>query len=94
MFFFGWGTKNKTWPIVGSDKYLVATWSHFHIFLIPIGYGIKWHIIGDSRSEDVQISYDKVKEMFPENTPKVHIFQKYGLIIFIGALWLLSFFIV
>lgn len=90
MFLFGWGTKNKTWPMADTNKHLVATWSYFHLFWLSIGYNIKWSIIGDNRSEDLQITYNKVKEMFSGDVPKVNIWQRYGLLIVVGILGFFS----
>lgn len=86
---FGWGNKSKAWKI-NDIHHLVVSWSYFHIFWCPFASNIKWHIIGDKRSEDATISYEKVKEMFPTNTPKLNIWQRYGLLLVIGIIVLVS----
>lgn len=89
MFFFGWGKKSKAWEI-GDEMHLVVSWSYFDIFWCPIAFGVQWHLVGDKRSEDATISYEKVKELFPTNTPSLNIWQKYGLLLVIGGFVLVS----
>lgn len=76
---FGWGKKQKIWTLT-NDKQLIAVWSYFHIFWFPMRVSaITWYIIGDSRSEDVAIPYEKVKELFPEKVPDIGFWNQYGL---------------
>lgn len=88
MIFFGWGKKQKSWK-TPDGKYLVVTWSFFHIFWCPIAFKIKWHLIEDDKIdvhvivEDRIISSEKVKEIFPKQTPDLSIWERYGLIIII-----------
>lgn len=79
---FGWGKKTKIWGI-DENSHLLAVWNYFHIFWCPIAYNVQWHLIGDKRSEDQVISYEKVKELFPNETPELNLWQKYGLIFLI-----------
>jgi hypothetical protein len=105
MIFFGWGKKQKHWKTL-DGKYLVVSWSYFHIFWCPIAFKIKWHLIAEDKEnshghintlseedkitahiilEDCTISYDKVKEIIPEKTPDLSVWERYGLgIIIIG----------
>lgn len=89
MIFFGWGNKTKAWKI-NDEKDLIAAWGYFHIFWCPLAFRVKWHLVGDKRSEDMIINYEKVKEMFPNNTPNLNIWQRYGLLLVIGGLVLIS----
>src|SRR3989344_7357786 len=88
MIFFGWGKKQKKWK-TPDGKYLVVTWSYFHIFWCPIAFKIKCHLIEDDKIdvhvivEDRTISSEKVKEIFSEQTPDLSIWERYGLIIII-----------
>ena len=91
MLFFGWGTKIKSW-VVDNEHQLVAHWSYFSIFFCPIAFGITWHIRGDSRLEDKMISHNDVKRMFPVATPDIGMWNRCGLLIIIGGLFLLSLF--
>lgn len=89
MIFFGWGKKSDAWKI-NDEKHLMVSWSYFHIFWCPLAFSVQWHLIGDKRSEDITISYEKVKEMFPNNTPSLNIWRRYGLLLVIGGLVLIS----
>lgn len=71
--------------------HLVVTWNYFHIFWCPVATNIKWHIVGDKRSEDREIDYEEVKKLIPQDTPNLSIWQEYGLVIIIGALILYGF---
>ena len=88
---FGWGKKSKIWKI-NDDSHLLAVWKYFHILWCPIGYNVQWHIVGDKRSEDQIVSYEKVKELFPNETPDLNWWQKYGLIYVIAGLIIISLF--
>lgn len=85
MIFWGWGRKNKTWNL-GEGLYLMATWSYFDIFFMPIAFDKKWHILSNNRDEDKIISYEEVKKLIPENTPTIGYFYEYGLLIAAGIL--------
>jgi len=84
MIFFGWGKKTRTWPI-DEERTLVAVWRYFDIFwLFPIAGSIHWYIVTDNRSEDTEINYERVRQYFPTNTPKVGIWWRFGLLIMIA----------
>ena len=85
MFFFGWGKNNRQW-IINEELILMATWSYIDIFFFPVAFNIKWHLLGNNRLEDKIITYEKVKELIPENTPKISIWHRYGLIIGIAII--------
>jgi len=89
MFFWGWGNNSKQWQY--GDKFIVVTWTYFHLFFFPIGFNIKWHLMGDSRSEDQVIPYSKVQELLPNETPKLNIWHRYGLLLGIAALFIIGF---
>lgn len=95
MIFFGWGKKQKYWKTHGG-KYLVVSWSYFHIFWCPIALKIKWHLIEDEKInvhvivEDRTISPEKVKEIFPEQTPELSVWERYGLVILIVGIAILN----
>lgn len=88
MIFFGWGKKQKNWK-TPDGKYFVVTWNYFHIFWCPVAFKVKWHLIEDEKIdvhvivEDRIVSFEKVKEIFPEQTPDLNVWERYGLIIFI-----------
>lgn len=68
-----------------DGKFLVATWRYFHVFWIfPIAGKIQWFIISDKRSEDIEIPYEKVQQLIPNETPKVNVWDRFGLLIVIG----------
>jgi len=85
---FGWGKKQKSWK-TPNGKCLVVTWNYLHIFWCPIAFKIKWYLIEDEKIdihviiEDCVISSEKIKEIFPELTPDLNIWERYGLIIII-----------
>jgi hypothetical protein len=81
---FGWGKKTRKWPM-GDGKELVATWSYFSFNFLPgLAWSVRWYIVGDSRSEDREVTYDEVKSLFPQNTPSLSYLERYGL------LWVIS----
>ena len=84
MFFFGWGKKTLTWSLL-DGKQLLCRFEYFHIFLCPTVSHAKWYLIGDSRAADKEITYDDVKRLFPQNTPHIGHWQRYGLR-YLGAL--------
>jgi hypothetical protein len=59
-------------------------------FVFPIAFGEKWYVMGENRSDDRQLSYAQVKELVPENTPKLGLWTKWGLLLTIGFLVALS----
>lgn len=81
---FGWGKKSKHWK-APDGKVLVATWDYFSILWCPISFNLRWHLIEDEKIEvhtivgDRIISHDKVREIFPKETPDVDAWQRYGL---------------
>ncbi|OHA28560.1 MAG: hypothetical protein A3C08_02285 [Candidatus Taylorbacteria bacterium RIFCSPHIGHO2_02_FULL_47_18] len=85
---FGWGKKQKSWK-TPDGKNLVVTWNYFNFFWCPIGFNVKWHLIEDEKIdvhvivEDRVVSFEKVKEIFPEQTPDLNVWERYGLIIII-----------
>lgn len=85
MFLFGWGTKNKTW-FIDDARSLIVVWKYFHIFFFPVAYDVKWHLIGDARSEDRVISEEELKKLFPVNRPNISIWYRFGLLIGIAAI--------
>lgn len=99
LIFFGWGEQRKTWKLAG-DKLLVATWSHFNLFWCPIAFNIKWHLIEEVEDEikmsahilcgDYEIPYEKVREVVPEQTPDLDIWQRYGLVLVIVGIAILN----
>ncbi len=84
MLFFGFGTRSKKW-IFGNSFCLVAEWDYVDFFMCPLALSIKWKLIGDKRSEDRQLTYKEVKEMFPVKTPKVGKLDRFGLLYVIAA---------
>lgn len=82
--FFGWGSKHKSWSLEDGN-HLMVTWSYFHLFFIPVAFNKEWHLLGNNRDEDKIISYHQVKEMFPEETPKLNKFNEFGLLYVIGG---------
>lgn len=91
MFFFGWGTTSKAWKI-DEDHALVASWRYFHFFWCPIGFGTKWMIVGDSRSEDKSVTFEEVQKLFPTDTPKVSLWSRFGLLMAIAVIVLINLF--
>lgn len=89
MLFFGWGTNQKYWPLSNGKK-VMASWSYFSLFFSPLAYNIKWILVGDNRQEDQLITYDKVKELFPIDTPRLNLWQRYGLVILLLGFWVIS----
>lgn len=95
MIFFGWGKKQKYWKMP-DGKYLVVTWSYFHIFWCPIAFKIKWHLIEDEKIdvhvivENRVISSEKAKEISGENMPDLNIWERYGLAILIAGIAILN----
>lgn len=89
MIFWGWGSKSKSWSL-GEGLFIVVTWSYFDIFFMPIAFNKKWHLLTNNRSEDKVISYEEVKKLIPENTPKIGIFYEYGLPIAFVSIFVIS----
>lgn len=95
MILFGWGKKYKSWKTYDS-KCLLVSWNYFSIFLCPIAFKIKWHLIEDEKIEvhtlveDRIVSFEKVKEIFPIQTPNLSIWQRYGLLIVIAGIAIMN----
>lgn len=87
MILFGWGRKKKSWSL-GDGRTILATWGYFSIFFCPIAGKVAWHILGENRSEDEIISYEKVQALIPEGTPSIGVWSRFGLLIAIGLLML------
>ncbi|MDB4984730.1 MAG: hypothetical protein JWM20_909 [Patescibacteria group bacterium] len=86
---FGWGRKSKSW-LLPDGSHVLAYWRYFHIFWCPLAFNIKWHLVGDNRSEDKVITHEKVKELMPHNTPDLNAWQRYGLLMAAGVCILIA----
>jgi len=53
---------------------------------------VSWILLSDKRSEDLEISYENVKELIPVDTPTIGAWQKFGLLYGIGVIILLGVF--
>lgn len=80
----GWGKKSKEWSFE-SGLTLVASWSYFSLVFCPVSRSTRWYIIGDKRSEDLEITKQQFDEMFPDDPPKVPLWDRYGLWMMLGA---------
>lgn len=78
FFWFGWGTKSLTWSLP-DEKQLFCRFRYFHIFFCPAVTQANWYILGDSRAQDREITYDEVKRLFPQNPPHIGHWQRCGL---------------
>lgn len=76
--FLGWGKKSKEWQL-DSGEALVASWSYFSLFFCPVSRSTRWFIVGDRRSQDQEITLQQLEQMFPEDPPKVPLWDRYGL---------------
>lgn len=88
MFFFGIGTKNKSWPLENRAN-LIASWDYFHFCFAPIAFRTRWIIAGDNRSEDRIVSYEEVQRIFPTNIPDIGQWNRFGLLYALGIVALL-----
>lgn len=61
----------------------MVNWRYFHIFFCPIAFNIHWHVLGNNRSDDHEVTQEEVKKIFPTNPPDLNFWQRYGLIILI-----------
>lgn len=89
MFIFGSGKKTKRFDDFGGQP-LIAHWNYIHLFWCPIASNIKWVLFDAKGEEGKIIPYDEVKEMFPENPPKVNLWERFGLIIVVSGLIILQ----
>ncbi len=92
---FGWGNKQKHWK-TPDGKNLVVTWNYFNILWCPIGFNIKWHLVEDEKidfhviMEDRIVSLEEVKKIFPEQTPDLNVWERYGLVIIIIGITIIN----
>jgi hypothetical protein len=71
MFFFGWGTKQKSWDL-GNGYTLLCVYRYFHIWIVIRFITRKnWYIQGDRRSEDRELTYEQVKQLIPSGAPRI-----------------------
>lgn len=87
--FFGWGTKSKNWDI-GNGQFVVMTWRYFHLFLMPIGYGVSYHVIGDSRSEDREVSRGEAESLCGRQL-SIGVWNRFGLLLSVAYVVAASF---
>jgi hypothetical protein len=95
MFFYGWGRNSKTWELVNKLPYtwVVCQYTYFNIFFIfQIALSRKWIIGGENRSDDKVITYYELKNILPENTPKLNPWESYGMLITFSllVLWVIG----
>lgn len=86
FFFWGWGENAKHWEYT-AHQVIVVTWNYFHIFFFPVAFNVQWHVMGENRSEDQKISYEKVRELVPTDTPALNVWHRYGLLIGLAVLF-------
>lgn len=95
MIYFGWGTKNKTWSFKssGEEKRLVCKYKYISVMVIfKLIVKKEWYILSDKRSEDMKISIEQVKKLFPNKVPSLGWWESYGLLILIGLIWFIGMF--
>lgn len=82
--FFGWGTKSKTWDI-GNGQSVIVAWNYFHFFACPIITSrVTWHLVGDVRSEDRQITKEEAMRLAGGKELDIGAWSRYGLLYAIG----------
>ncbi|MDB5195102.1 MAG: hypothetical protein JWO84_286 [Parcubacteria group bacterium] len=76
--YYGSGTKSREWPL-SDGKTLVLKYKYVELFFCPISMKRKWYVIGDKRSEDVEISKEAAYRLLPTGTkPDVPFWDLYG----------------
>jgi hypothetical protein len=94
MFFFGWGSKSKTWSLAELIKIngvelpaeykdyvqVMCKYSYFDIFFIfSIVTSKTWYLLGESRTHETKVDYKTIKSILPNATPKLGILESWGL---------------
>ena len=92
MFFFGWGTRNKSWPLP-DGRVIMVSWKYFHLFwFICFVTKSEWFLLSDKRSDDQIITNAAAQMMLPGEEVQVPFFYRYGGVIIIGGIWAYSIF--
>ena len=84
MFIFGQGKNSKTWSLPNNLQYnaILCEYTYFNIFFFfQIALSRKWSLIGENRSDDKKVKYAEIKSLLPEKTPKLNLWEAYGLLI-------------
>ena len=90
--FYSWGKNTKEWSydFKGEDLNIVCVYSYFAVlFVFPVAWNLKWYIVSDKRSEDVQVSYLELKNKLGEHTPSLSLWTRFGLL-FVFAFFVFS----
>lgn len=73
------GVKEKKWPVSKGGQ-LICRYNYFYVLASDLGvaWNLKWYITSVPEQE---ISYERVRELFPNKTPHLGLWERYALII-------------
>lgn len=78
MLFWGWRRKTKRWDL-GNGYQLVCAYKYFHLyFILRFITQKKWYLIGDSRSEDRELTKEEVGQLLPDGVPHISAYGTTG----------------
>lgn len=84
--FYGWGKSSQEWSL-GDGNTLVCAYNYVALmFIFRLAFKQKYHLIGDSRSQDVQVSRSELEQRYGTDVPKLSLWTQFGLLIGVAAL--------
>ena len=85
--FYGWGRSSRGWQM-SDGRTVVAVSSYLSVMFIPLFLCTKWLIVGDVRSQDVEVPQSHINATYGDEAPSINIFSRFGLLFAIGAIML------
>ena len=67
--FYGWGKSSKQWKL-GDGKTLVFAYNYVALmFIFQLAYKKKWLVVGDQRSQDLELSRTELEQRYGADLP-------------------------
>jgi len=74
------GTKEKKWPIPGTENYIICRYKYFYILASDFGfsYKLQWFL---ASMPDQEVTREQINSYFPNKKPRLGIWEHYALFI-------------
>lgn len=84
--FYGWGSDSERWTLDDGNTLVVIYRYVSLMFIFRFAYKRRWMIIGDSRSQDLEVSRTELERRYGADAPKPGVWSQYSLLIGFAAL--------
>lgn len=85
FFIFSFGRDSKIWEnkVMYEGvvyEYIRCTYNYLSFFFMPVVFSSKWFLGSSSSHQDKKVPYSVIKNLLPDNTPKISVLKRFLLL--------------